>query len=1255
MSPLSRRSRRAAAAAALALPLSLAAVVPISLTPAASAAPGPLADGDNWSVTIAPGGYEVTVELDEKLPVVSDAPTIEVDGESIGIATESADGKTLTVFTADPSVVRADAIEAGWASRSSTGSAAIAEAVTPEASTAEALDTDPSAPGTYEWTESIYKFGDQSIPLAAIGGVRGEVEGKLYLPTTGGERPVVLLLHGRHTWCYGPGSSTAWPCVPGRTSIPSYLGYDGTARALASRGYSVVSISANAVNANDNQLAADQGAQARGQLILDTLDLLADANAGKAVSLYDAAKATDVSLADALTAGTQALAERANGFVTAPDPLDTVTPADLVGKFDLDHVGMMGHSRGGEGVTSAAVLNTQREKPFGIESILPLAPVDFARMTVPDVAMNVILPYCDGDVSNQQGQHMLDDSRYAFGDDSLRSGTWAMGANHNFYNTVWTPGVYLNAVSDDWSGTNINSARATEPICGTNPSVAATSIRMTPQEQYDQGTVYMTAWFRMTLGGEDQFLPMFDGTGAVPEVLGDEDVRTQATAPSSARSTVATFETTSSLIRTSGAATATVCASLAGRTVAQDLPACATTAMASSTVPHWTPASNGGNVPATPVTQLTWTGTGDQLRVAMPTAGRDVSSYERLSLKIAAAEAVAVDADLTLSVLDGKGGSYSSLVSAISPQALRRLPSSATSTSTSTLKKLVLQQLVVPNEDLAAAGIDLTDVREVRLTGAAATDGSTAGSAYLSDLAFESSSVGTPDAGAEPALGIYAPFVDEGNGPGTYDIAVTLSKPSATRVTGYASLLGSTTGRAGIAMEKVVFAPGETCKVVTATLNGDLLPSATNGTTIKASVINTSGAVMGPNAVVFTTVREDDGVTAGSPLPAYGVPGDVCAELASLDTVGTVTASDTTPVPGETITLSAGGFRAGESVTFTPAGITPVSVIADGTGLATATLTVPADVTRGVVEVTARAAATGLSAEGAFSALDATATSLTWTPEEVAINKPFDLVATVEGPDTAGTVEFLDGTTSLGTAETVDGVATLPVAGLKAGTHQLSAVFGQTETAQASTSNVITFALSRGESAIALSLSAGSASYGTRSSATVVVPGGAGGTVTVGIDGATSTYPVPAGGEVRVALPATLKVGRHTVTAEFSGTDDLAASGPITATYTVAKAAAGLTSVVKAKVRRGAKLPVKVRTSGAVAGTPITGTVLVQVAVGSGKFRTVAKVALAGGKAKVKIKAPKGKKASYLRVRTVLPAGATYLGATSPVEVVGLR
>ncbi|MBU1803121.1 MAG: hypothetical protein KKA97_13005, partial [Actinobacteria bacterium] len=529
--------------------------------PASAALPDPeLASGEDFTVERTAGGYLVTVELDDALPIKSDAPTIVVDGVTVGIAAESADGRSLSVFTTDPSVASADDVEAGWSAESdpatSPGAPGADDAVAvPDVQAAPSLDVDPTEHGDFDWTESIYYFGDQAIDLAAIGGVRGEVEGKVYLPTTGGARPTVVLLHGRHSSCYGTGPSNPlrWPCPiePGNTdrkSIPSYAGYDGTARALASNGYAVVSISANAVNSNDNQLAADQGAQARGQLLLDTLTMLDKATKGEPVSFYDAWLDRTVTLDQAFLDGAASYAVRGpEGFVGPAPELDTVTAADLVGRFDLSTIGMMGHSRGGEGVTSAATLNQGLEDPWAITSILPLAPVDFGRMTVPDVPMNVMLPYCDGDVSNQQGQHMLDDSRYAFGDDVLRTGVWVMGANHNFFNTVWTPGKYNFSVSDDWSG---NTARRNEPTCGTDPSVADTSIRLSSDAQYDVGTAYMAGWFRLTLGGEDQFLPLFDGSPGVPAVLDDADVRTVSTAPAGERATIMTFEQADSLVRT---------------------------------------------------------------------------------------------------------------------------------------------------------------------------------------------------------------------------------------------------------------------------------------------------------------------------------------------------------------------------------------------------------------------------------------------------------------------------------------------------------------------------------------------------------------------------------------------------------------------------------------------------------------------------------------------------------------------------------
>lgn len=1265
--------------AGLGLSASLLAAPLAGLLPApATAAPGgTVAAGDEWSVTRAPGGYLVTVDLDEPLPIRSDAPTVVVDGETLGLATQAADGRSLSVFTTDPTVLDASSAGPGWASQPTAGEGTPSRAVAvPDAAPAAApLAADPTEPGSFTWSESIYRFGDQAVPLAGIGGVRGELEGKVYLPDTGGARPTVLLLHGRHTSCYTsvsgtPSNPLRWPCttspeITGRQSIPSYAGYDGTARALASRGYAVVSISANAINSNDNELAADQGAQARGQLLLDTLTMLDRATKGEPVSYYDAWTQRDRTLDQALVDGAASYAARSEGFVGGAPVLDTLTAADLVGRFDLSTIGMMGHSRGGEGVTAAATLNQALATPWAIESILPLAPVDFGRMTVPNVPMNVILPYCDGDVSNQQGQHMLDDSRYAYGDDALRTGTWVMGANHNFYNTVWTPGKYAYSVSDDWSGTNQTSARATEPTCGTAPSTAATSIRMTADEQYDQGSSYMTAWFRLTLGGEEQFLPMFDGTGAVPAALDGEDVRTTATAPSSARATIASFEKASSLVRTFGTATANPCASMSGRTTPQDLAACTTT-MASAQLPHWTPASNGGNVPATPVTRMTWTSATGEVRVAVPAGRRDASGFERLAVKLAADESVVTGTDLTLTVVDGEGATWSSPVSALNPFALVRMPTSESSAATTTLKKVVLQQVNVPVTTLAAGGLDTGDVREVRFTAATGADAVATGGAYLSDLAFESSSVGTPSVRTEPVVNVYAPGVDEGSAPGTVDLALYLDRPATTPVTGWVSLLGSTTSRAGATMEKVTFGPGETCQVVTAAVQGDKAASTSNVTSVKASVINVSGAVQGRQAIVFMRVREDDGqLPTGNPaaplapLPAFGTPGPVCDELTGVLAGGEVTVPAST-VPGTTATVSAAGFRAGEGVSFAGAGLGAVTVVADGTGTATAELPVPAEATRGSLAVTATGSGTGRVAGGDLALRDVSTTALAIAPEAPVLRQPVTLTATVTGGQTGGTVTFLDGTTVLGTAPTTEGVAALAVpAGFGAGAHTLSATFAETPVTTASTSAPVSFTLAKAAPTAVLTLGSASSVFGSSAVTAGVVVGGAvgGGDVELTYGSTSVTLPLDATGRASYTLPATLAAGAYTVGARYLGSADAEPSAVASAAYVVAPKATTTATRAPGSVKAGRKATVTVTVGGAVAGVPATGTVTVTVTGGVSLTRTVTlpasgKVVVAvATKAKAKAKA-KGRK---LRVTASYAATGSYASSSAPVRTVRVR
>lgn len=324
---------------------------------------------------------------------------------------------------------------------------------------------DPIAAGPHAWERSEFELEPRVVDGQATPSPYVVIpEGSVHAPKGLAERsPVVVLMHGRHGTCdlagvtevLGPPCPEAPPAVE---PVDSYTGYDYLAENLASHGYVVASLSANHINDHDNDLSAvgdDSGATARARLLLSFLDDLRAVEAGE-----------------------------------GPEPL-----RHLKGKLDLGRVGLMGHSRGGEGVARAATLNAEWPEPHALAAVFALAPTDFDRHVVEGIPLAVLLPYCDGDVSTLHGAWMYDDAAASAKAGPLHQFV-ALGANHNWYNTVWT--------GSDWGNRG-------DSHCDLD---AKASGRDSAAEQREHGLAVMAAFLRRYAGGETALMPYL--TGAAP-------------------------------------------------------------------------------------------------------------------------------------------------------------------------------------------------------------------------------------------------------------------------------------------------------------------------------------------------------------------------------------------------------------------------------------------------------------------------------------------------------------------------------------------------------------------------------------------------------------------------------------------------------------------------------------------------------------------------------------------------------------------
>lgn len=175
----------------------------------------------------------------------------------------------------------------------------------------------------------------------------------------------------------------------------------------------------------------------------------------------------------------------------------------FAGKVDMQNIALMGHSRGGEAVTHAALFNRLKHYPddasvtfdfgFTIKSIVSIAPVDgqykpAGRLApVRDVNYLTFHGSHDADVTQFFGDRIYNRLSFAPGSDYFKSSVYVYRANHGQFNTTW-------GATDHGPPRSLLLNRA---------------ALLAGEDQRQIAKVYITAFLAATLRANRDYVPLF--------------------------------------------------------------------------------------------------------------------------------------------------------------------------------------------------------------------------------------------------------------------------------------------------------------------------------------------------------------------------------------------------------------------------------------------------------------------------------------------------------------------------------------------------------------------------------------------------------------------------------------------------------------------------------------------------------------------------------------------------------------------------
>lgn len=287
------------------------------------------------------------------------------------------------------------------------------------------------------------------------------LNGLVWYPEGDGPFPLVLIVHGNH----------------GMTE-PSDPGYAYLGEHLASRGFITVSVDQNFLNGFALADPDMQEMPVRGWLLLKHLEQWRQWNATPGNPFY--------------------------------------------GKVDLERIGLIGHSRGGEAVAHATVLNRQPYDPvskvssaedfgFDIRGIVALAPCDNRYrpadrpIQVSDADYLLLAGAHDQDMFYLDGLGQYTRANFDENPDGFKAIAYLYRANHGNFNTVW---------GDADQGAFESVLLNRKPL-------------LTAEEQQQAAKVFITGFLEASLNGNDEYRALFYQPAGARDWLPDDIIVTQ--------------------------------------------------------------------------------------------------------------------------------------------------------------------------------------------------------------------------------------------------------------------------------------------------------------------------------------------------------------------------------------------------------------------------------------------------------------------------------------------------------------------------------------------------------------------------------------------------------------------------------------------------------------------------------------------------------------------------------------------------------